>query len=179
MSLLLGNKSNELSAKGVKNESYDNFTGSSVIKSTLRFIDNVSCKSSAMDSICACPQYVRDIRLSFLDLLKEEMNAIKWWGESSYFYIMNLANDIDARVRDVGFLGSAVQTAADQDNSRKAMESLKSVLFEATTRLQEALYSIPDVAGAIPNAFILADPDALLKKDSSQFKLEEDGFEII
>ena len=84
-----------------------------------------------------------------------------------------MANSIDKCVALNSFLSNT--KTADRVTT-KEVDSLKSVLLEETTRIQEALYSIPEVAGAIPKAFILADPNALLQ---TSFNLEDDGFEII
>jgi len=46
--------------------------------------------------------------------------------------------------------------------------------------LEAALYSLPEIDGAAPNAFLIADPESKMGPNffASQYNIDDDGFEV-
>lgn len=170
---------------------------------------NSSSSSSNMQTSCHCDAQVRSLRKILADLLIEEKNSMKFYFENCIAYLMQLAARVDS-LRHVQLLRSyalihillqfftltrthtqtfRVKSALCIGNKQRCMSAplenvcineLLKTLEEEKVALQKALYSIPEIAGAIPRAFIEADPDATAASLAvGHYSIEDDGFEVL
>jgi len=131
--------------------------------------------------VCDCGKQWSKLRRSLADLLLLERNALKWWKERSVGYLKAAAARIDtlaicessARKNSVTTSKRAVTATILNRLLGFNTKNILALLTAETSALSDALYSMPERAGSMPDAFQKFDDQAKV------FSLDEDGIEEI
>jgi hypothetical protein len=142
---------------------------------------------------CHCPVQVTKLRALLVRLLLLEKEAVKFFSDSSYGYLILLAKNLDLKIDKAAFeeqfkslFGDELMLSAGEDSDNEVLarpeggdlsviNALCVYLEAECVALETSIYAIPTEANTIPKIFRDALPVGYVP---TPFSLEDDGFEI-
>ncbi|KAL3666004.1 hypothetical protein V7S43_008798 [Phytophthora oleae] len=113
--------------------------------------------------------YLREV---LSELLTLESNSIRWYQKASKSYMLELAGRLDVVLRAHDVMTCCAHISSDNANFRAEPCAFVRKVLEEVTALQKALFEMPTNQGGVPPVFLECD-------ETTQFDLEDDGFEVI
>jgi hypothetical protein len=111
--------------------------------------------------------FLRDI---LTKLLKLESEAIRWYKQAARPYMLQLAERLESALGGHNVLSCCSQVSKEAVFSADCV--FIQLLVEEERALKHMLFSMPEIHGGVPMAFLEAD-------ETMHFSLDDDGFEVV